>query len=273
MAHQPGHGDLTKRRLTNGHGITTSLWSASHIGAEPRPVPFQMPRAAYRAEAMRVSDAVKRRHDPSVRNMHLQKNYPETRRLLQPPHGAGTHYETPRALKGASNLSFPPHNLHQTKWDRNDVPAAQTQPGWCQAVGAGVQFTHGHRNQLTRKNNDANVNYIIAQRDRDGQPFKRGVPFLCAISDLPCNGVSALLLFFFFSRCTPRCVVARLPFSARWARLRLALSPERVPHAAPAAHQDGQRARPPRAAAPRAAAGPHLGRHGRRVVKPPLETY
>lgn len=173
MAHQLGHGDITKRRLTNGHGITTSLWSASHIGAEPRPVPFQMPLSQYRAEAKRVSDDVKRRHDPSVRNMHLQKNYPETRKLLQPPRGSLTNYETPRELKG-DNVPFPPHNMHRTKWDRNDKPAAQTQPKWCKAADDGFQFTHGHRNQLARRNNDANVNYIIAQHDRSGQPFKRG---------------------------------------------------------------------------------------------------
>jgi len=173
MAHQRGHGDITKRRLTNGHGITTSLWSASHIGAEPRPVPFQMPLSQYRAEAKRVSDDVKRRHDPSVRNMHLQKNYPETRKLLQPPRGSLTNYETPRELKG-ENVSFPPHNMHRTKWDRDGKPAAQTQPRWCKAADQGFQFTHGHRNQLARRNNDANVNYIIAQHDRSGQPFKRG---------------------------------------------------------------------------------------------------
>jgi len=195
MAHQPGHGDITKRRLTNGHGITTSLWSASHIGAEPRPVPFQMPLSQYRAEAKRVSDDVKRRHDPSVRNMHLQKNYPETRKLLQPPRGSLTNYETPRELKG-DNVPFPPHNMHRTKWDRNDKPAAQTQSKWCKAADDGFQFTHGHRNQLARRNNDANVNYIIAQHDRSGQPFRRG-------KHMYVNYCSCLLIVCRLGQCCP----------------------------------------------------------------------
>jgi len=176
MAHRDKHDGITKRRVMNGHGITPSLWSTTHLGSMARPVPYQMPLDAYRAEAHSVSEAVKQRHGPAYRSLHLQKSFPETRRLMQPPNGRLTAVETPRELK---DVSFPPHNMHRTRWEQDLKPARETNPAYCKAMQDGFNFGHGHRAVLARRANDTNVNYIISQQDRSGQPFRPGARGSC----------------------------------------------------------------------------------------------
>ena len=168
--------DVTKRRVMNGHGIRTSLWSTTHLGGEDsNKIPYQMPIEAYRAEASQVSMTVKQQHGPALRSKHMQKAFPETRRLMQPPHGRLAALQTPRELK---DVTFPPHNMHRTRWERDDKPASATNPEWCRSVASGHRFGDGHRKALTKKANDTSVNYIISQQDKSGKPFRPGFDLL-----------------------------------------------------------------------------------------------
>lgn len=131
----------------------------------------QMSPKSYRQEAMLVSDEVKRRHVPAIRSLHLQKNFPETRKLLQPPQGRLSTFETPRELK---DVTFPPHNNHRTKWERDDKSFAETNPRGAAIAHEERHWGDGHRKQLMYRAEEANVNYIISQQDRDGRSFKPG---------------------------------------------------------------------------------------------------
>lgn len=164
--------DLSRSRVQNGYGIKTSLLSITNVGSQPRLPPSQITPAQYRSEAITISSQVKRRHGPANASLHLQKNYPETRRLMQPPYGRLSHQQTPRELK---NVTFPPKNeSHRTKWEKDEKPFAQTNPKWCEQVKEIQEFGSGHRAQLAHRSHKTNVNLIISQQDSNGQPFKAG---------------------------------------------------------------------------------------------------
>jgi len=173
MAHAPAFDD--RRRVMNGHGINTSVFSITHLGSHSRPPPYQMPLSDYRAEAVAVSDEVKRRHGPALRNCHLQKSFPETRRMCQPPYGRLSEMKTPRELK---DVSFPPHNQHRTKWERNDVPFKKSDPGYVRELVQGRDFSDGHRQALAHRSHQTDVNHIISQKDKNGAPFRPGSDLL-----------------------------------------------------------------------------------------------
>ena len=155
----------------NGYGVKTSSLSITHLGAAPKPPPYQMSSNDYRAEANSVSDEVKRRHGPANRSLHLQKNFPETRRLMQPPYGRLAVMETPREFK---DVSFPPHNMHKTKWDRDDQPFEKSDPQWSSKIVRERDWAVNNRRELMKRSEDATVNHIIAQQDKSGAPFKPG---------------------------------------------------------------------------------------------------
>mmetsp|Transcript_50870 Transcript_50870/g.65138 ORF Transcript_50870/g.65138 Transcript_50870/m.65138 type:complete len:218 (+) Transcript_50870:116-769(+) len=167
--------DISRRRVQNGYGIPTSTLSITHLGSEPRLPSAQIPLHEYRSEAITISDQVKQRHGPANASLHMQKNFPETRRLMQPPHGRLSEQQTPRTLK---DVSFPPHNNHRTKWERDEKPFAQTNPKWCRDITESRNFSDGHRAQLANRSHKTNVNLIISQQDNNGAPFKAGCDLL-----------------------------------------------------------------------------------------------
>ncbi len=156
------------RRVVNGYGITTSLQSITQLGANEH---ASASLAQYKAGAIAAEAAVKQKHGPAIRSLHMQKNYPETRRLMQPPYGRLAVAETPRELK---DVSFPPTNMHATKWDRHDKPFSETHPERSKQLATDLNWGNGHRKQLLEKAQTTNVNYIIKQKDSSGQPFKAG---------------------------------------------------------------------------------------------------
>lgn len=190
-------------RVMNGYGINTSKLSITHIGTEPRAVRYQMTAEQYRNEAIGVGEETKRRHGPANRSPHLQQTFPVTRRLLQPPHGRMCSGETPRELK---DVTFPPHNNHRTKWEKDEKPFSQIDPAWCQTVVSEKKFGTGNLKQLLRRNEATNVNYIIAQRDRDGNAFKAGTDTL-----FPQNASHMYLLQLTKSACAPDPRIAPQP--------------------------------------------------------------
>jgi hypothetical protein len=187
-----------KRRVTNGHGISTSVFSVTHLGSHARPPPYQMPVSEYRAEALAVSNNVKRRHGPALANLHYQKSFPETRRMCQPPFGRLSEMETPRELK---DVSFPPHNQHKTKWERKDVPFAKSDPGYVKGLVEGRDFGNGHRQALAHRSHQTDVNYIISQQDKNGASFRPGsfknIKILSVVISISKNVVPPLLLWVF----------------------------------------------------------------------------
>jgi hypothetical protein len=188
--------DISRSRIQNGYGIKTSALSITNVGSAPRLPPSQITPAQYKSEAITISNQVKRRHGPANTSLHMQKNFPETRRLMQPPYGRLSEQETPRELK---NISFPPKNDHRTKWERDDKPFTQTNPKWCNEVKEAHEFGTGHRAQLAHRSHKTNVNLIISQQDRNGQPFKAGMHTVFA-AYIPSSSPHPLSFFLKFSR-------------------------------------------------------------------------
>ena len=87
--------DITKARVRNGYGITTSRYSISELGYDDK----TSDAVASRPKPPSNVHVYSKLHYPSLRSPHLQVCYPETVAKLQPPFGQLTRKETPSELK------------------------------------------------------------------------------------------------------------------------------------------------------------------------------
>tara|TARA_B100000475_G_scaffold116319_1_gene84819 strand:+ start:273 stop:767 length:495 start_codon:yes stop_codon:yes gene_type:complete len=128
--------DITKARVRNGYGITTSRYSISELGYDDK----TSDAVASRPKPPSNVHVYSKLHYPSLRSPHLQVCYPETVAKLQPPFGQLTRKETPSELKRFSGPV-------RTRGMRAEEPFEREFPSMAKTMAANTRLAEAQRKE------------------------------------------------------------------------------------------------------------------------------
>lgn len=173
MPPPPADADIVNQRMTNGYGITTSMYSVTAVGHADFSTKATNGRVQEKACVLN-----KRFHNPSRKNLHMQTAYPETVAKLQPLRGDLTRATTPPQLKERDPAK------RKTRGEERQIPFEETNPEETRTRHGLTVRTKGEREGNKKHMNECHIEFSAAPHySPRGRPTE--VPWGTALNGQP----------------------------------------------------------------------------------------